>query len=203
MQAGWKRKRDFGYDRLVFLVGTSDEPVAKVQKRYGVTRGEVRYWRKKVVDPSFHSGTWGGVRTRKWTDEERWKLHYYIWEEARCHPTSCLENYRQVGLAKGFLASKMYYSHLFRSWQWSFARPSTTQWHKYQSDNILSYADFLLLIPTIPWGSLKYLDESHFIKVPLMWMRRPYPFLCYCRTPPNYKYRSNRRAAHCCWLVWA
>jgi len=51
-----KIRNDVGL--LAQLVG-----VTKVASRYNVSRGFVRYWKKKIKTPSFHSGELGGEET--------------------------------------------------------------------------------------------------------------------------------------------
>jgi len=158
-----RHKTEEAYARFVQLVGSSTTSIAETQQTYGVTRGEARYYRQKVAEPTtFHPNSHGGKRYSKWNDEDKFHLHMLIWEEARANPTNSLTDYVRVLSQHGFETNTKYISRLFKQWRWSFTRPSTTQWHKYTTENLAYYGDYLCFIRTIPWGHLKFVDEAHF-----------------------------------------
>jgi len=128
-----------------------------------VTRGEARYYKQKVAAPTtFHPKSHGGRRYSKWTEEQRFALHLLIWEEAKTNPTNTLSDYVRVATQRGFDTNTKYVARVFKSWRWSFTRPSTTQWHKYTPENLAYYGDYLCFSRSIPWGRLKFVDEAHF-----------------------------------------
>jgi hypothetical protein len=53
--------------RRAVAIAALSGPVHAVCRRFGVTRGFVRYWLHRLVDPLWHAGTLGGARRSKWT----------------------------------------------------------------------------------------------------------------------------------------
>ena len=51
-----------------------------------LTEDQIRYAIKKADEPSFHSGTHGGVRNVCFTPEERELVHQAIWDTVSEHP---------------------------------------------------------------------------------------------------------------------
>jgi len=132
------------------------------QDIFGISKSQAYYYTRKFQDPSFHNGTAGGARNVKFSDEDKFKLHCILWQEAKRHPTNSIDKYRRKVKKSGFDVSRSYLCRLFKKWRWSFKRPSVKQIAKYTRNNILYYGDFLSGIKNIPWGKLKYLDECHF-----------------------------------------
>lgn len=44
-----RKKKDDGYDRFVFLVGSAEGSLSAKQETFHVTRGEARYYQQKVT----------------------------------------------------------------------------------------------------------------------------------------------------------
>lgn len=64
----------------------------EVAQRFCVNRGTVFYWTSKLLDPSFHSGTYGGARRDIFSDSERQVAFIAIWAYLKLNPEANLTN---------------------------------------------------------------------------------------------------------------
>lgn len=145
------------------LMGSMEGSLSVVASRFGTSRNCVAYWRKRFKDPSWHGGSLGGARNVVFPDVVLLAVQLLLWYNATEHPLSTLQEHRQfVHSAVGLWLSRQYVGVIFKSWRWSFKRPSIKQAHKYKASNILYYTDFCVGVGEIPWAKLKFLDEAHF-----------------------------------------
>jgi len=135
-----------------------------ISKTFGTTCSRISYWEKRILNPNFHSGTWGGQRWSKFSSNQRKLLLVYLWYLVTEGPDRfTLGSLVQEMSKAGFEVNRMYLSRIFRSWKWSWKIPVRFHKKKYRSDNIDRYMNFLLWIQDIPWARLKFADESHFV----------------------------------------
>jgi hypothetical protein len=52
------------------------------------SRQTLRYWKQKALDPSFHSGSWGGRKWSKFSDEDMASIALLIWAKLKRQPCS-------------------------------------------------------------------------------------------------------------------
>jgi len=106
--------------------------VNKVASRYNVSRGFVRYWKKKIKTPSFHSGELGGARNYKFSADLRIAIENLIWSEVSNDPTNTILFY--VFRIKHLLrvtVSRNYVERIFRKWRWSWKILDVRKMEKY------------------------------------------------------------------------
>ena len=60
--------------------------IPSICRRYEVTRGFARYWRRKRVDPTFHIGTLGGARHCLMPVAVDEAVQVVLWQELRSDP---------------------------------------------------------------------------------------------------------------------
>jgi hypothetical protein len=58
----------------------------EVQRRLLVSRGKVRYWRRKSTDPSFHPGPMGGAHNFRFDEPTERLVHLVLWQEIQADP---------------------------------------------------------------------------------------------------------------------
>lgn len=86
-----------------------------------------------------------------------------LWRVCNIDPTTRPAEYVEILLEWGFDVKVEYVRSIFRSWRWSWKRPSRFQLEKYTEENMERYINFLLWIREVPWGKLKFLDEGEFL----------------------------------------
>jgi len=129
---------------------------------FGCSRAVARYWATKVKT-RFHSKSWGGKRTKKFTETREATLKLLLWSQCKLNPLSTIPNLVNIASKCGFKISKMYVSRLFKSWRWSFKKPERKQILKYTKANLLYYGSYITSVNDINWNKLKFLDEAHFV----------------------------------------
>lgn len=60
--------------------------VAAVVERKGVPPDFVRYWNRKLVDPTFHSGSIGGTRNNKFSADGQLFVETLLYREIELNP---------------------------------------------------------------------------------------------------------------------
>ena len=75
------------------------ETAALYAERNGITEAQfifqhsfswIKYWRRKMQDKNFHSKNWGGVRTFKWSEEQKLIMWEILWNKCKKEPTSTI-----------------------------------------------------------------------------------------------------------------
>jgi hypothetical protein len=125
----------------------------------------VRYWLLKAIDPQLSNKSWGGARNQKFSTLERLTMALVIWNRCKRYPLSSLNQFRKalVDANSRWQVSKNWLSKLFTTGNWSFKKPSRTQYLKYSVENVRHYISFINWVDTVSWARLKFLDESHFV----------------------------------------
>jgi hypothetical protein len=61
--------------------------VSKAVKNLKVSHDFYSYWRRKYLDPTFHSNSHGGKRWNKFSKEEVSLIRFLIWKKVRENPS--------------------------------------------------------------------------------------------------------------------
>ncbi|KYQ96792.1 hypothetical protein DLAC_04092 [Tieghemostelium lacteum] len=109
--------------------------IRKTTEISGLPKSSIKYWRRKLRDPSFHSKSWGGTRG--------------------CHLTQV----QRIGAAK---IIESYVRDILREMNWCFKVPEYKQVHKFTQDNMVLHAGHLFYTNTNDWSRYVFLDEVHF-----------------------------------------
>jgi transposase len=72
--------------RIAVAIAALQWPVHLVARRFQVTRGFVRYWLHRLVDPLWHAGTLGGVRRSKFSQHQLNIIWVLLHLEIRADP---------------------------------------------------------------------------------------------------------------------
>lgn len=144
------------------LAGLAAGPQRDVAAQLEVSQSFIAYWQRKVTDETFHPESHGGARNIKYTREEYQHIHLILWARCKQKPDTNLLEYQQLLASHSFLLSKTTLSRIFKSWHWSFKMAGVDQLNKYTPQNIAYYVGYVQEVAEIPWGKLKYIDESHF-----------------------------------------
>jgi hypothetical protein len=67
-------------------IAKQKQRLGKARYRNHVTRAFARYWRRKRIDPTFHTGTLGGARHCLWSQQMDNTLQAVLWQELRANP---------------------------------------------------------------------------------------------------------------------
>jgi len=130
---------------------------------FNTSRAHVEYWRKKILDPAFHPNSCGGRRHALFSPEDQQLLENELWKIVQVHPEFTVKEFQDALKEKGYTLSDRSLRRIFKSWKWSWKCPDRKQVDKYKPENIEYYATYLYLVKDIPWKSLKFLDEAHFV----------------------------------------
>jgi transposase len=83
-----------------------------------------------------------------------------LWYNCQLDPTTKPKEHQQLLSEWGFDIKVDYIRSIFRSWRWSWKKPSRAQLAKYQPQNIDNYVNFALWMRSVPLEKLKFLDEG-------------------------------------------
>jgi hypothetical protein len=78
----------FRHNQLALTAGARGilQGETKTAAELGVKRSFVRYYRRKLTDPNFHPGTWGGARNIKFDDETQQAIENYVYQKLNLDP---------------------------------------------------------------------------------------------------------------------
>jgi hypothetical protein len=130
------------YDEYADAVGMSMVEIGEVatMRRFGCSRGFARYHGQKAVDPSFHSGKWGGAQgRRRFSDEVEQVLRFLLWQEVKADPLRTLRQFALVLQCNGWNVNVDWVKRTFASWGVSRQRPNYRNLNKYTTSNIIYY----------------------------------------------------------------
>jgi len=130
---------------------------------FGVKRWVAKYWKQKIDDPFFHPGPWGGFRALKFGNVGDKLVQHILWVQVQQHPSWNIPHHVGALTAAGVDVNCGFVARIFQSWGWSWHKPTHTQIRKYTPANVEYYSVWIVLILSIPWIRLKFLDEAHFV----------------------------------------
>lgn len=116
---------------------------------------------RKVQDPDFHSGSWGGDRSSKYPHEQD-RIWEIVWSFIKNVPQAKLEDIQEFLKGQRYYLSRMSISRLLKKWRWSFKIPCVRQVHKYTYSNIDYYMQFCIWLSCVDLRKVKTVDEVHF-----------------------------------------
>ncbi|KAL6044044.1 hypothetical protein QOT17_023531 [Balamuthia mandrillaris] len=133
-------------------------------KQFGCSSGTACYWRDKLLDPSYHHGSWGGHRFQKFSAEVEEQILNFVGARCQSHPNTTIRQYcallREAGLPD-----------ITRSWLQRFLHKRSLEARRQQEQaardrvNEELLKEWLKSIPQLPWGVLKFMDEFVLEKV--------------------------------------
>lgn len=77
----------------------------------GLSEKVCRYWRQKLVDPAFHSGTRGGARHLKFDDSTQLVVDCLLWNELKREPQKILHEFADFLQGFGYNVDDEYVHH--------------------------------------------------------------------------------------------
>jgi transposase len=137
--------------------------LSSTSERMGVSRSLAYYYRRKILDPTFHPRKHGGRRYTKFSAAERANLEMFLWQSCKLSPCAFVSVHCKRLRSVGFEVNAQYVKRIFAKWQWNYKKPEVKQIHKYSSANMLKYSLYLSEIYFIPYDKLKFLDETHIV----------------------------------------
>jgi len=137
--------------------------VAAVQRRFGVSRAFVRYWRAKAVDHRFHSGSIGGRRNYFFERDEQLVVECVLRYEYQRNPQRTLHEFAESMRDNGFgVVNADWVRRVFSSWGYSWKRNYYTNANKFSRANMQYYPTYCAAVAVLPFAIVHFLDESHF-----------------------------------------
>jgi len=121
------------------------------------------YWRKKLNDPLYHSGSHGGNRRMNYTEEDLLKIKSLLWLHTKEYPSFPLHSRIKFLREHGFKVSTHYIRSVYISWRWTFKKPEKKHIQKYTQENLKYYKIYIEEITYIPWHKVHFLDEASFV----------------------------------------
>ncbi len=139
----------------------------KAVSAFGLSRDQIRYWKKKIVNANFRNGTWGGNRRSKYNVDQKIVLTFLLRYLVDKLPTLSLRQY-QIQLAHaGFELSRPTICRIIRDFGYSRKVAEYKQRQKFTSENVSRMLHHVLLMPDLLrlYGidRIKFLDEVHFV----------------------------------------
>ena len=157
-----KWRREFRRYRVLMGKQSMKYGLDSAANTFQMHRESVKYWCRKVLDPTFHSQSWGGARHWLLKGEKRRELLHLIWFFCKRRPLSNLAEIRNFLLQNGFDVKLSFLRSVFWRWRWSFKKPSVHQMLKYRLENVLHYVTHCKVIQGLEKSKIKFLDESSF-----------------------------------------
>jgi transposase len=109
-----------------------------------LTKYQVYYWRRKLLDTRFHPLQQGGKKVYSLTTMDKLFLRVI----AERYPLSGLNEFvRALRVTRNCYVSKSTLSRQFNRWGWSYHRTETKQRAKYTKNNMQRYKDHVLAMP--------------------------------------------------------
>ena len=104
----------------------------RIFSKLNVTKASCRtrwYWRRREIDPGFHSGGWGGHRWQKYPSSMVAAISMLIWAVLSVNPTTKVMEYVRFlnSPPYSFGVTRSWILALFRSWRWTWKRPVLQQ----------------------------------------------------------------------------
>jgi len=87
----------------------------------------------------------------------------YLWILCKENPTQKLRSYVMKLAQIGIKCSIEYVRQIFKSWGWSWKKPSYKQIQKYTQKNLARYQAYTQWIAAQDLSKLKFMDEVHFV----------------------------------------
>jgi transposase len=127
-----------------------------------------RYWRRKVTDRDYHADTWGGARTYRFSENDRFLLHFAVYSKTLETPTiTALEMlvYLRDELEFEALdgeAGRRWINRVWERWGWTSKHVCYRNINKYSNVNVEYYVLYRAHILTVPLEDLIFYDETSF-----------------------------------------
>lgn len=157
-----KSEQDYYQLRVTAGLFAIDNTPDKCVETFGKGKSFHRYWKTKLLDPTFHCDKRGGKRYSKFGRFDN-VVHSLVWSCLKANPASRPKEVCNYLRENGVQINTQYIYRLFHDWRWNRKKPVRHQINKYKLTNIYYYCDYLRGVKNIPWMKLKYLDECHFV----------------------------------------
>jgi hypothetical protein len=136
--------------RVAVVLGPSE-----AARLAGVSRYCARYWKRKVADPNFHPGCWGGHRDNAMTFGSiendvavQMVVYIAICENPDTSFRNLLDVLRSIPGLEGMSASWL--SRTIHSWGWEWGRVRLVSKNKYSPQNIDTWVNYAVSILDVP-----------------------------------------------------
>jgi len=129
-----------------------------------MSRQQAYYWKRKFLDPDFHSQILGQGAKHKYTEEQRNQIKMSLSKMVSDDASLTLKEYsrRMAVLYPDLLITHHYVARIFRSWQWTWKVPEIRQMEKYSEENLQRYKEFLAWRIATEDTRIVFMDEAHF-----------------------------------------
>lgn len=110
-------------------VDAIERNLSSAAKSHGVSPQVAYYHRRKILDPSFHPGKWGGNRGKSFSAETVQVMEKFLWDQLHLDPTRSLDCFhsrlllhlQQIGLSgPQSEVSVEYVRRIFKKWKWRY-----------------------------------------------------------------------------------
>ena len=92
---------------------------AEVQHATALSKFQIAYWKRKVVDEDFHPQSWGGKRYSKFNDETQHVIEAFIWGLCQRNPTLRIQEYCSlISQHLDAVISPSWLKLMFKHWRW-------------------------------------------------------------------------------------
>ena len=133
----------------------------------GYSRSTALYWKKKVLDPDFHVGSWGGAKSFKFCEEERDEIRTALRHVINQNNQLTLDEMTSnvIEITNLDINRNMIHRILKDEWNFTPKNPIPVQRAKFTIENILFYLQHIEWFSdqlASSFQSIKVLDECHF-----------------------------------------
>jgi hypothetical protein len=179
----WVKRRKLAaldYEKRHRDAGTSRKDVSiyhNTRHRFDkITPRCLAYWQRKVRDPNFHPGSWGGRRWSILTTGEELHVRARLWIAVAKYKRPQMSRFallagqfathlrrQQNPHAASVSISVLYARRIFYGWNWTWKVAQRSQLAKFTPSNIFNYVHHTIAISLIPYHRIKFLDETKIV----------------------------------------
>lgn len=144
--------------------GSHTGVVRQAARYWNVHHSTVQYWKKKADNPVFHSGSWGGSKSSKFSPEQQELWRAALWTIVQTKNQMTLKEMSTEIMRTCNLQVELGMIHRqLRKWKITLKVAFPIQRAKYTFHNIMYYISFVRWYASLEsYVKLKVMDESHF-----------------------------------------
>jgi hypothetical protein len=114
-----KAIKEFSLCRAVGGSAALCKSPAEVQHATALSKFQIAYWKRKVIDEDFHPQSWGGKSYSKFNDETQHFIEAFIWGLCQRNPTLRIQEYCSlVSQHLDAVISPSWLKLMFKHWRW-------------------------------------------------------------------------------------
>jgi transposase len=149
--------------RLISARMTSILSERRIASLFGISRGSVYYWKKKLYNPEFRRKKHGRKRYQKFDS----RIDGILRRLVTCYPKFTLAEFEEVMNKLNISIAKDTIRRKIKKWKISYKKAEYKQTAKFTHTNMQRYFDYIIYLPKLveakDLSRIKFLDEVHFV----------------------------------------